>query len=104
MKFKCQNKILKASIPFLPIFLVIATMLFSCKKNKPDGNPDPDTGTGVPTIAGEYTWVRINGDDHQYGSLANGQFIIGDMNIFGRVYRSTAGRRIVYREKKIINA
>jgi xyloglucan-specific exo-beta-1,4-glucanase len=46
------------------------------------------------------TWVRINDDDHQFGDLANGQFIIGDMNVFGRVYRSTAGRGIVYGEKK----
>ncbi|MCK9399452.1 MAG: hypothetical protein M0Q51_05590 [Bacteroidales bacterium] len=46
------------------------------------------------------SWVRINDDDHQFGSLANGQFIMGDMNVFGRVYRSTAGRGIVFGDKK----
>ncbi|MBN1182770.1 MAG: hypothetical protein JXB49_10815 [Bacteroidales bacterium] len=42
------------------------------------------------------TWVRCDDDDHQFGSLANGGFVVGDNNIFGRVYRSTAGRGIVY--------
>ena len=42
------------------------------------------------------TWVRVNNDNHQYGGLANGAFIIGDNNVFGRVYLSTAGRGIVY--------
>jgi xyloglucan-specific exo-beta-1,4-glucanase len=42
------------------------------------------------------TWVRVNDDDHQFGGLANGRFIIGDNNVFGRVYMSTAGRGIVY--------
>jgi photosystem II stability/assembly factor-like uncharacterized protein len=42
------------------------------------------------------SWVRINDDLHQYGGPANGQFVIGDMNVFGRVYMSTAGLGIVY--------
>lgn len=45
---------------------------------------------------GGASWVRINDDLHQYGSLANGGFIVGDKNVFGRVYRSTAGRGIAY--------
>lgn len=45
------------------------------------------------------TWVRINDDNTQFGGLANGQFIIGDNNVFGRVYMSTAGRGIVCGEK-----
>ncbi|MEJ6950106.1 dockerin type I domain-containing protein [Natronospora cellulosivora (SeqCode)] len=44
------------------------------------------------------SWVRVNDDDHEYGGLANGEFVIGDMNVFGRVYMSTAGRGIVYGE------
>lgn len=38
------------------------------------------------------TWVRINDDAHEYGGTANGQFVIGDMNTYGTVYMSTAGR------------
>ncbi len=44
------------------------------------------------------SWVRINDDQHQYGGPGNGEFIQGDMNVFGRVYMSTAGRGIVYGE------
>ncbi len=42
------------------------------------------------------TWVRVNDDAHQYGGPANGGFVVGDRNVFGRVYMSTAGRGIVY--------
>ena len=42
------------------------------------------------------TWERINDDKHQYGGPANGQFVQGDMNVYGRVYMSTAGRGLVY--------
>lgn len=44
------------------------------------------------------SWVRVNDDLHEYGGLANGEFVRGDMNVFGRVYMSTAGRGIVYGE------
>jgi len=44
------------------------------------------------------TWWRANNDKHQYGGLANGEFVTGDMNVYGRVYMSTAGRGIVYGE------
>lgn len=47
------------------------------------------TDTGV-------NWVRVNDSEHQYGGPANGQFISGDMNSFGVVYMSTAGRGIIY--------
>ena len=40
------------------------------------------------------TWVRVNDDAHEYGGPANGQFGLGDMNTFGTVYMSTAGRGI----------
>lgn len=42
------------------------------------------------------TWVRVNDDAHQYGGPGNGNFILGDMNTFGTVYMSSAGRGIVY--------
>ncbi len=42
------------------------------------------------------SWVRVNDAAHEYGGPANGQFVRGDMNVFGRVYMSTAGRGIVY--------
>ena len=44
------------------------------------------------------TWTRVNDNDHEYGGPGNGEFVIGDMNIYGRVYMSTAGRGIVYGE------
>lgn len=42
------------------------------------------------------TWTRVNDDAHEFGGPGNGQFVIGDMNVYGRVYMSTAGRGIVY--------
>ncbi|MDG5767570.1 T9SS type A sorting domain-containing protein [Balneolales bacterium ANBcel1] len=52
------------------------------------------------------SWVRINDDAHQYGGPGNGNFVIGDPNIFGRVYMSTAGRGIVYGalENEVVSA
>lgn len=44
------------------------------------------------------SWTRINDDNHEWGGPGNGQFVIGDMNTFGRVYMSTAGRGIAYVE------
>jgi hypothetical protein len=43
------------------------------------------------------TWKRIDDDKHRFGALANGNFVRGDANTFGVVYRSTAGRGIVAR-------
>jgi xyloglucan-specific exo-beta-1,4-glucanase len=42
------------------------------------------------------TWVRINDDQHQYGSTDAA--ITGDPRVFGRVYISTNGRGIIYGE------
>lgn len=44
------------------------------------------------------TWTRVNDDAHEYGGPGNGQFVLGDMNVYGRVYMSTAGRGIAYGE------
>jgi hypothetical protein len=43
------------------------------------------------------SWVRVNDDQHQYGGLADGALLQGDMNTFGVVYQSTAGRGIAVR-------
>jgi photosystem II stability/assembly factor-like uncharacterized protein len=45
------------------------------------------------------SWLRINDDAHQYGGPGNGQFVIGDVNVYGRVYLSTAGRGIIVGER-----
>jgi hypothetical protein len=42
------------------------------------------------------TWLHVNDEAHQYGGPGNGQFVVGDRNVFGRVYMSTVGRGIVY--------
>jgi hypothetical protein len=64
---------------------------------------------GVPTggvvgihrsIDGGATWERINDDSHQFGGPGNGHFIVGDMNVYGRVYMSTAGRGTIYGEPR----
>lgn len=44
------------------------------------------------------TWIKVNDDTHEFGGPANGQFVIGDMNVYGRVLMSTAGRGIVVGE------
>ncbi|WP_296952941.1 exo-alpha-sialidase [uncultured Massilia sp.] len=48
------------------------------------------------SLDGGASWARINDDAHQYGGPGDGQFVVGDMNRFGVVYMSTAGRGIVY--------
>jgi hypothetical protein len=40
------------------------------------------------------TWVRINDDQHQYGTRF--RCLCGDPRVFGRVYVGTDGRGIVY--------
>jgi xyloglucan-specific exo-beta-1,4-glucanase len=55
------------------------------------------TGIYRSTDAGA-SWVRINDDQHQFGGPANGQFITGDVNLYGRVYMSTAGLGTIYGE------
>jgi photosystem II stability/assembly factor-like uncharacterized protein len=39
------------------------------------------------------TWVRINDDQHQFGSISH---VTGDPRIYGRVYFATGGRGIIY--------
>lgn len=42
------------------------------------------------------SWKRINDANNQFGGPGNGQFIVGDMNTYGRFYMSTVGLGIVY--------
>jgi len=42
------------------------------------------------------TWTRLNDNAHQYGGPGNGEFVIGDWNIYGRVYMSSIGLGIIY--------
>ena len=42
------------------------------------------------------SWDRINDDSHEFGGPGNGNFVMGDMNIYGRVYMGTVGRGIIY--------
>jgi hypothetical protein len=50
------------------------------------------------------SWTRINDDAHEWGGPGNGQFVIGDMNTYGRVYMSTAGRGIAYIESGSVSS
>jgi photosystem II stability/assembly factor-like uncharacterized protein len=45
------------------------------------------------------TWTRINDDSHEYGGPGNGNFVMGDRNVYGRVFMSTAGRGLVYGDR-----
>ena len=56
---------------------------------------DPE-GIYRSTDAGK-TWVCIN-TEHLYGGTGNGNFLVGDMSQFGKVYMSTVGCGIVYGE------
>lgn len=50
------------------------------------------------------TWVRADDDRHQFGHLANAGMIEADRNIYGRVYRSTAGMGIPYMDAEVPTA
>lgn len=41
------------------------------------------------------SWVRINDDLHQFGGPGNGQFVVGDMAVYGTVFMSTVGRGVI---------
>ena len=45
-------------------------------------------------------WIRADDDQHQFGHLANAGMIEADRNIYGRVYRSTAGMGIPYMDAR----
>ena len=62
------------------------------------GKPEESDPEGIyrSTDAGK-TWVCIN-KDHLYGGTGNGNYLVGDLNEFGKVYMSTVGCGIVYGE------
>ncbi len=61
------------------------------------GHTSSNTTTGIyRSIDKGSSWERINDNAHQYGGPGNGNFVIGDMNTFGRVYMSTVGRGLIY--------
>jgi photosystem II stability/assembly factor-like uncharacterized protein len=47
------------------------------------------------------TWVRINDDQHQFGSINH---VTGDPRIYGRIYFATGGRGIIYGDPAPIQA
>lgn len=59
------------------------------------GTVNSQTGIFMSTDRGN-NWAKINDSAHQFGGPGNGNFIAGDMNTFGTVYMSTAGRGIAY--------
>lgn len=62
------------------------------------GRPEDSDPEGIYRSTDEgKTWVLIN-TDHIYGGTGNGNFIVGDMNEFGKLYMSTVGCGIVYGE------
>lgn len=78
-------------------------------KAKKEGDPYVIYIYGTPMdsdIKGVYmsedngsSWIRINDDLHNFGGTGNGQFISGDMNVYGRCYMSTVGLGIAYFDK-----
>ena len=78
-------------------------------KAKNDGDPVVIYIWGMPVSAdttGLYmsedngeTWIQVNDDNLQFGGYGNGEFVSGDMNVYGRCYMSTVGLGIVYFDK-----
>ncbi|NLT08665.1 MAG: 1,4-beta-glucanase [Ruminococcus sp.] len=59
------------------------------------GKTDADAPEGIyRSTDGGKTWDCIN-TDHLYGGTGNGNFLVGDMDEFGKVYMSTVGCGIV---------
>ena len=62
------------------------------------GKPDASDPEGIyRSTDGGKTWVCIN-TVHIYGGTGNGNYLVGDMDEFGKVYMSTVGCGIVYGE------
>lgn len=59
------------------------------------GKPEESDPEGIyRSTDGGNTWVCIN-KDHLYGGTGNGNYLVGDMNEFGKVYMSTVGCGII---------
>lgn len=59
------------------------------------GGSENPLGLYRSTDKGE-SWIRINDDAHQFGGPGNGNFVVGDMNVFGLVYMSSVGRGLIF--------
>ena len=60
------------------------------------GKPDESDKEGIyRSTDGGASWVCIN-TDHLYGGTGNGNYLVGDLDEFGKVYMSTVGCGIVY--------
>lgn len=60
------------------------------------GKPQESDPEGIyRSQDGGQTWVCIN-TENLYGGTGNGNFLVGDMNEFGKVYMSTVGCGIIY--------
>ena len=60
------------------------------------GKPQEDDKEGIyRSTDGGSSWVCIN-TDKLYGGTGNGNYLVGDMDEFGKVYMSTVGCGIVY--------
>ncbi len=60
------------------------------------GRPAESDPEGIyRSTDGGKTWACIN-VEHIYGGTGNGNYLVGDMNEFGKVYMSTVGCGIVY--------
>ncbi|MCQ2959350.1 MAG: glycoside hydrolase [Bacteroidales bacterium] len=59
------------------------------------GTVDGVTGLFRSVDEGQ-SWIRINDDEHQFGGPGNGQFVVGDMAVFGTVFMSTVGRGVIF--------
>lgn len=60
------------------------------------GKPEESDPEGIyRSTDGGATWVCIN-TDHLYGGTGNGNYLVGDLDEFGKVYMSTVGCGIVY--------
>ena len=60
------------------------------------GRPAESDPEGIyRSTDGGYSWDCIN-TDHLYGGTGNGNYLVGDMDEFGKVYMSTVGCGIVY--------
>ncbi|SDA12573.1 hypothetical protein SAMN02910447_00613 [Ruminococcus sp. YE71] len=60
------------------------------------GKPSASDPEGIyRSTDGGKTWDCIN-TDHLYGGTGNGNYLVGDMDEFGKVYMSTVGCGIVY--------
>ena len=60
------------------------------------GKTTDDAPEGIyRSTDGGKSWICIN-TDHIYGGTGNGNYLVGDMDEFGKVYMSTVGCGIVY--------